>query len=325
MSRQTHDAPRSVAGTGLALPVLVVGAMVTGFSPILVRLATDAGAGAEAVAFWRMTFALPLLAVWAAVERRVEADRIAAGQAQERPRPKIGLLLLAGAFFAADLATWHAGIVRTDVANATLLPNLTPILVGVAAWLIFGERMGGRFLLGAGAALFGALLLSGAGFQGLEAAEAGARSERALGDVLSALTAVWYAGYMLSVKAVRGGIGPGRLMFRVALVGVPVLFAATFVSGQSFTPPTLAAWGFMAALGAVVHVGGQGAIAFALGRLPAGQSALTILIQPLVAAIVGWMLFGEALGALQLGGGALVLAGVWLAARARKARSAPAA
>ena len=61
---------------------------------------------------------------------------------------------------------------------------------------------------------------------------------------------------------------------------------------------------------------GQGFIAYALGQLPASFSSLAILIEPLTAAVLGWVWLGEALGALQAMGAIIVLAGIAVARRA---------
>ena len=70
----------------------------------------------------------------------------------------------------------------------------------------------------------------------------------------------------------------------------------------------------------LVHVAGQGSIAWALGRLPAPTASVVVLVQPVVAALLGWLLFREALGPQQALGGALVLAGVLLAQAAGRPR-----
>jgi drug/metabolite transporter (DMT)-like permease len=49
--------------------------------------------------------------------------------------------------------------------------------------------------------------------------------------------------------------------------------------------------------------------------LPATFSAMVLLIQPISAGVLAWILFGETQTALQIGGIALVLAGIWLARR----------
>jgi drug/metabolite transporter (DMT)-like permease len=103
---------------------LLAGASCIALAPIMVKLSP---LGPQASAFWRLTLALPALAVWAMLERR------------NQPETKIampwGLMALAGFLFAGDLATWHAGIVRTSAANASFLANLTPIVVVLVTWL----------------------------------------------------------------------------------------------------------------------------------------------------------------------------------------------
>lgn len=64
-----------------------------------------------------------------------------------------------------------------------------------------------------------------------------------------------------------------------------------------------------------MHVTGQGGVAWALGRLPAAVTAVVVLIQPVVAAGLGWLLFAETMTPLQMLGGAVVLFAVVLAQR----------
>src|ERR1700691_811526 len=74
-----------------------------------------------------------------------------------RPSPA---MWLAGIFFALDLACWHYGIRYTSVANATVLPNLTPVVVTIAGWLVLKERPRPVFLLGMATAIGGAVLMA---------------------------------------------------------------------------------------------------------------------------------------------------------------------
>jgi len=73
----------------------------------------------------------------------------------------------------------------------------------------------------------------------------------------------------------------------------------------------------------LVHIGGQGSIAWAMGRLPAALASVVVLVQPVVAAYAGWLLFGEALGPLQVAGAAVALSGVVLAQWAARTRATP--
>lgn len=299
----TDAAATDSPGRALGVIVLLVSAVLIGFAPIMVKLSD---LGPQAIAFWRLTLALPALAVWLAVQRRQSGE--------PSGRPDRRALVLAGFFFAGDLAFWHAGIKITTAANATLLANLTPIIVAIAGWVLFRERITARFALAAVIALVGAVLLA--------AANVRIAPERLPGDILSALTAFWYASYLLSVHwARRGASAPLVMVWSSAIAAIITLIVA-LVLGEALLPATLAGWLPLLVLGLVVHAGGQGGIAFGLGRVPAALAALIILVQPVVAAIAGWIIFGEALVASQMLGALFVLAGVYVAQRVRRPQAA---
>jgi drug/metabolite transporter (DMT)-like permease len=106
------------------------------------------------------------------------------------------------------------------------------------------------------------------------------------------------------------------------LSAIPVLLVAALIMGERLTPATPGGWAACAGLG-VLHVTGQGAIAWALGRLPTATASVVVLIQPVVAALLGWALFAEALGPWQALGGAVALTGVVLAQWASRPRTPP--
>ena len=66
------------------------------------------------------------------------------------------------------------------------------------------------------------------------------------------------------------------------------------------------------ALALLTHAGGQGLLVFAIKYFPAFTSSVTLLLQPLVAACLAWILLNEALGPSQMLGGAIVLFGILL-------------
>ena len=130
------SAPIAKAPDSRALLVLILGACTIGWSPIFVRLGHT---GPAATGFWRLAFALPWLLL--AVGRPgASSDALAA--------LKTPMIWLCAAFFAADLGFWHYGLHFTSVANATVLSNLTPIIVTTFAWLVLKERPLPIFLLG---------------------------------------------------------------------------------------------------------------------------------------------------------------------------------
>lgn len=299
------------AASFVGVAVLFGAACLLGFAPILVK-ASDLGP--QAIGFWRLTLSLPLLAALLAIElRRAKSEEGAQGSQKALAlRP----VLLAGVLFAGDLAFWHTGIKITTAANATLLANLTPIIVAVAAFFMFGERITRGFLVAGGLALLGAVLLSAANVQ--------FAPERLTGDILSVLTSFWYAAYLLAVRAARrAGAKTLYVMFWSTVTAAPILLGVTLAVGERLLPETAMGWLPLLALGLIVHAGGQGGIAFGLGRTPAALATLIILIQPVIAAAAGWVVFDERLIPIQWLGAGLVLAGVYAAQRLRPSGSTP--
>ena len=290
--------------TRLALAALVFGALVIGTTPILVRLAA---CGPAAAGFWRLAFATPLLALMAS------GRGVAGIGAPSRA------MVLAGVFFALDLACWHYGIRYTSVANATVLPNLTPVLVTLASWVFFKERPRPIFLVGLVAAVGGAVLMAGTG-------PASARQGPLphIGDALSVSTALWYGLYFMSVRAARLARSTLSVMLWSCLIGAPPLLLTAFVMREQVLPATTLGWAAVVGLG-LAHVFGQGSIAWALGRLPASTASVTVLVQPVVAGVLAYLIFSEVLTPLQGAGGALALVGVVVAqqAPARPIKPAP--
>lgn len=275
------------------MAALLAGACVIGFSPIFVRLTAT---GPAAAGFWRLFLALPLLAVMARTNGGVG-----------RPSP---LLALTALMFALDLGFWHYGVKFTSVANATVLSNLAPVVVTAFAWIVLKERPRGLFLAAMGVALAGAVLMC-LGRRG------GSGVDPPLGDALAASTALWYALYMLGVGVARRSETASRVMFWSSALGAPLLLAAAVVLHEQILPGRSAGWAACVGLG-VVHVAGQGAIAWAMGRLPTPTASVVVLVQPAVAALLGWLIFAEPIGPAQALGGIVALAGVVLAQWASK-------
>jgi drug/metabolite transporter (DMT)-like permease len=262
--------------------------------------------GPQASAFWRLTFALPALGLWAIAERR--------GQAASKNEPMPWLLLgLAGFLFAGDLATWHAGIVRTSAANATFLSNLTPIVVVIFTWVMTRATPTRGYWVAVVTALTGSLLLSG-GAPGNE-------KSHLIGDGLSALTSVWYGLYFLVIAKLRERLGAGTIMLVSSACAAILCGAFTLWSGEPLvvelgTRSWLAVWWPLIVLGLVAQVGGQGLLAVGFGIVPTHIASVLVLWQPVLAGILGWALLHEALGPVQMLGAGLVLMGVYLAKRA---------
>lgn len=300
----TQDAVHETRATP-ALAALLAGALLIALAPIFVR---SVEVGPSAAAFWRLALALPVLAgLLLRFAPSVAPGPAAEGAGPAPQRADLRWLWLAGAFFAADLAFWHHAIGRTSVANATLLANLAPVFVTLAAWRWFGERIDRLFALG--------LLLALAGAATLVADSLRVGRATALGDLYGVIAAVFYAGYLLGVSRQRRHFSTLQVMLWTTAAGVPLTALAAGLSGETLWPMQGRDWALLAGLALLSHVGGQGLIAYALAHLPASFTSVSLLVQPVAAAGYAWLLLGEHFGAQQALGGAIVLAGILLCRR----------
>jgi drug/metabolite transporter (DMT)-like permease len=275
---------------------LLAGGCAIAFAPIFVRLSDT---GPVASAFWRCALAAPLL--WLLVWREGRGGEVPA-------RISRRALIAAGIFFALDLGVWHYSILFTSVANSTLLANLAPIFVTLAGWLIWKKSVTPTFLVGMFVAIGGMFVLVGPNF--------GIGGTRLLGDALAAFTAMFYAGYMLAIKFARdANASTARLMAWSTTITAIALLPVALLLPHPFLPAQASGWLVLFGLALITQILGQGLIAYAFAHLPASLSSVSLLIQPVMAALFAWLLFGEAIGVWQFVGGAIVLAGIWLARR----------
>lgn len=300
MSPEGSAAPRS--DRALALAALLAGAVAIGASPLFVKVSE---AGPVSTAFWRVFLALPFLWAWTLAVAPRSAAR------PEAPRER-RLMAIAGLYFAGDLAVWHWSIVLTTVATATLLANLAPIFVTLAVWLLLRQRPALRFLSGLAMAVAGVALLVGGDIR--------VSRDVLLGDALGVLTAMFYAGYQLTVTRLRSTTATARIMAWSGVVTSAVLLPIALLSGEQLLPSTGGGWTKLFALALVAQVAGQSLIAYAMAHLPPRLSSVGLLLQPVMAALFAWVLLGETLGALQFAGALLVLVGIRIAHQAEAAK-----
>lgn len=273
-------------------PLLVlIGAASVGFGPIGLRLGLDT-LGPQAIAFWRYLFATPMVfAILVLVHRRL-------------PVLPNRFILLAGTFFALDIALWHWSLTMTTVANSTFILSLGNISVGLLAWIFLKEKLTRNWMVAVVVALVGALLLTQGG---------GVHAKGNLsGDLIAGMAALMVAFYMLCAKLARQDIGGLDALFWVTATEAGVQCLIVVFSGENFMPASSAGWRAPLMLAVLVQCVGQGFILAGLGRTPAAIAGVLMLFQPVTAAAISWQLFDEPLLALQILGGALILIGVAL-------------
>ena len=299
-------APRKTlsAQTRSALPLLaaLLGNMTLAFGPWFVRLAD---VGPVASGFWRTALAAPLLiALSFATSRRPFAGAGALTL----------VLLFGGVAFAADLASWHLGILRTTMANSTLFGNSATLMFPIYGFLVaraWPTRSQGSALL---LAAIGAGLLLGRSYE--------LSPKHLTGDLLCLLAGTLYTVYFVMMAKARDTMAPLPALALSTIASTIPLLVFAWALGEQIWPHH---WGVLIGLALASQVIGQGLMIYAIGHLSPLVVGITLLSQPIVAGIVGWSAYGERLGALDFLGAALVAVALVLVRREPRLAPAPAA
>ena len=277
------------------LAALLAANVALAMGPWMVRVADS---GPVSAAFWRLALALPVLALLA----RGTGQRLAG-----MPRRALLLVAIGSVAFAFDLASWHIGIERTRLGNATLFGNSGSIVLLFWGFVV-GQILPRRLDLAAIAlALGGAAILLG---RSLEISFA-----TLVGDLFCLAAGLFYAVYLLTLQDARRAFGSWSLLTLVALFAAPVLLVLAVMRGEPVWPTD---WIPLLVLAATSQIIGQGLMVYCLRHFPPLVIGLALLTQPAIAALYGYWRFGEVLGALDILGMAM-LGGALAVSRARTA------
>lgn len=274
-----------------------MGIVAVSTAATLIRVAD---APALAIAAYRMVFA-SLVAVPGAL--LVTRGRPGVERRDDRLR-----LALSGALLAAHFALWIASLERTTVASSVVLVTTSPLWVGLAAPFVLGERVSRHLYAGIGLAFVGAAVIGGGDL---------VLGEDALvGDLMALGGAIAAAAYFLIGRNVRPRVSLLVYVAWVYGIAALVLVCASLVTATPMTGFDPRTWMAMALLGLVPQILGHSSFNWALRRLSATFVAGAVLGEAVGSTLLAWAILGEAPPATAIVGGAMVLAGLVVAARA---------
>ena len=284
----------SPAGRTSAYLALIAGILCIAWSAIFVRWTAIPG---PASAFYRLLIpSIILLPTW-----------LVPGQRSKLGARSYFIIALGALFFALDLAFYNTSILQTNAANATLLGNNTPIVVGLLSWLIFKKRPSLSFWMGLALAVAGGLVIVGS--------DLSRHAQFGLGDALALAAAACFAVYLMATERVRSHTNTLGFLRLAILFSTIFMFLFAVAFRVPLAIPDRRSFLALLGLGLVSQLGGYLALTYALGHLPATVTSVSLLSQGPLTAILAALLLGEPLTGAQILGGALVLAGVGLANR----------
>ena len=233
------------------------------------------------------------------------------GRRLRLPKRTWTILMLASAFFALDLFFWHRSIIYIGPGLATLLANFQVFIMMLAGVLLLRQRPRPVQLIAAPLALVGLGMIVGLDWQSLS-------QDYRLGIFFGFLTAIMYAGYLLSMRATRADSDyfmPTREVAVVSTVCALVLGIAVIAEGGSLAVPTYADAGWLVAYGILSHTIGLLLIASSLPQVSTTQAGLALLLQPTLSFVWDVLFFARPMQPIEFAGAAIALLAIYLGSR----------
>lgn len=291
----------------LAVISLFTALLAVSFAAIFIRL-SETEIGANATVFNRfLIFALAFgigRAIASAV-RFFSEDRPV--EKKEPLTLRQWLLLIAvGVISTTSLVLWAMSLIHTSVANSVLLNNLTPLFVSLGGWLFLGHRFDRQFVVGLVVALAGAIAI-GLGDLHIEA-------DHLIGDGYALLSAVFLGTYFLLAEQLRDRFSATTILLWRCCIGTLVLIPVVWVTeGGILFPTSFTGWLAAIGLGLICEGMGQRLLADSLNKLSSSFICLFLLLEPIVSAILAWIIFAESVSFSNWLAFAVVLSGIYLA------------
>lgn len=224
-------------------------------------------------------------------------------------------LFLGGAIFTLHFLVQIAGIVTTTATNTGWIVSVSPLVLAVLSFLFLRERIGPGGVAGIAVATMGILLLVSRG----SLTDLGWLKSK--GDWLVLASALSWACYTVVMRDLVRRRQPLAVTFGILLIAAAftaILFAASgdFASVGAISPRGIVALLYLAIPGLAL---GQWFWQEGVASLGATRAGLYLYVEPLATLALAVPLLGEPFGPVIALGGGLVLAGVYLGQRERRA------
>ena len=277
---------------------LYVGAALISLSPVWVRLVT---VSPTTSGFYRVAIGGVVLSLYLLVRR----------QRLDLSRWTWWMLFLAAVFFSFDLWFWHRSINYIGPGLATLLANFQVFIMMLAGIVLLRQVPNVTQIVAVPLALFGLALIVGFDWNALS-------SDYRWGVIFGLLTAVAYAGYLLTMRSIRSKASHPLPIREVAVVsiGVAVILAVTAIlEGESLQIPSIAEAGWLLGYGLLSHSLGLMFIASSLPQVSTTEAGIALLLQPTLSFVWDVLFFARPMSIAELAGASIALFAIWLGAR----------
>jgi len=272
---------------------IIIGVISISLSAILVKLAqADAGV----IAFYRMLFSVLIMCPVFFYKYIPEIKELS-------KRDWI-FSLIAGVFLAAHFILWFESLKYTSVASSTVLVTLQPLFAFVGTYLFFKERLSIKTIISGIIAIMGSVLISWGDFK--------VNGTALYGDILALIACALITGYLLLGQDVRQRISLVTYTMVVYSSSAVCIFFYVIVKGESFGPYPTMTWIWFLLLAIIPNLLGHTLFNWAVKWVSTNVISISVLFEPIGAAILAYFVFAEKLIATQIIGGIIVIVGLLL-------------
>lgn len=273
---------------------LISGVIGVSTGAIFVRLAD---APAMVTAMYRVGLAVLILSPFVWFKARGEFKRLS--------RRDLITAAVAGLFLAMHFAAWISSLDYTSIANSVVLVNTNPLWVGILTPFLTGDRISRNIVKGIILSVGGGVLI------GAEDLVTGGHA--LFGDLLALLGSMCAAGYLLLGRNLRAKLGLLTYTFTCYGTAAVVLLIMVSIAQLPYSGYTINTWGAFIGMAVLAQVIGHTSYNYALKWFSANLIAISLLGEPVLASLMGWLFFHEGLTVLKIMGGILILSGIYLA------------
>lgn len=220
-----------------------------------------------------------------------------------KPRD-LGFCALAGIFFALHLFVWFESLLHTSISSSSVLVSTEVVFAAFGYLIFFGKRIRRVEIAAIAIAFLGTVIIA--------MADGGGEGGAIFGDLLALLAAALSSFYTLIGTRERDHISTTVYTYVLYWGCLLTLIVIDLATGTPLFGYEAVNWLMALALAVFCTLLGHSLFSWSLKYLTPTYVSTAKLAGPVFAAILAFLLFGEAPGVLQIVGGAVVLGGVYL-------------
>lgn len=291
--------------------LLIVALIALSFTAIFIKFSVSE-ISANATVFNRLWIATIIFYVWNSLQQ----FKLKISEPSPKIKPEINflssyskkgvfLLIMVAIVHVSGRFLWTWSLTQTSAANATVLSNITPVFTTLGGWLFLGQYFDRRFLGGLSLALIGVTILGWDDFL--------ISTEGLIGDFAALLSAIFYASSFLIIEQLRNQFSSSNILIWRCVLGTIFMIPVVLIFDTQIFPISAMGWFAVIALALICEAIGHGLVVYSLKHFSSGFVTLFMLLEPIITAILAWIIFAEALGIINSFAFIIIMLGIYVA------------